>query len=100
MTKMCGFKPGQARIKNQSPQGRVVPKSHPIETVAGVSQILNYVRMAEWLRPGLWEILTIKLRGIEHDQVLIKKKPTGESGAKVMSSCNCGRRKPSFRVSR
>ena len=52
--------------------------------------------MAEWLRPGLWEVLTIKLRGIEPGQVLITKKPTGESGAKVTSSCNCGRRKPDF----
>ena len=33
--------------------------------------------MAEWLRPGLWEVLTIKLRGIEPGQVLITKKPTG-----------------------
>ena len=30
--------------------------------------------MAEWLRPGLWEVLTIKLRGIEPGQVLITKK--------------------------
>ena len=36
------------------------------------------VRMAEWLRPGLWEVLTIKLRGIEPGQILIHKKPTGE----------------------
>ena len=50
--------------------------------------------MAESLRPGLWEVLTIKLRGIEPGQVLITKKPTGEGGAKVTSSCNCGRRKP------
>ena len=35
--------------------------------------------MAEWLRPGLWEILTIKLRGIkpEPGQVLITKSPQG-----------------------
>ena len=33
--------------------------------------------MAEWLRPGLWEVLTIKLRGIEPGQILITKKPTG-----------------------
>ena len=50
--------------------------------------------MAEWLRPGLWEILTIKLRGIKPGKAPITKKPTGESGAKVTSSCNCGRRKP------
>jgi hypothetical protein len=33
--------------------------------------------MAEWLRPGLWVVLTIKLRGIEPGQILITKKPTG-----------------------
>ena len=38
--------------------------------------------MAEWLRPGLWEVLTIQLRGIEPGQFLITKKPTGEGGAK------------------
>ena len=38
--------------------------------------------MVDWLRPGLWKILTIKLRGIEPGQVLITKKPTGEGGAK------------------
>ena len=54
--------------------------------------------MAEWSRPGLWKVLTIKLRGIEPGQILITKKPTGESGAKVTSSCNCGRRKPNFGV--
>ena len=52
--------------------------------------------MAEWLRPGLWEVLTMKLREIEPGQVLITQKPTGESGAKVTSSCNCGRRKPNL----
>ena len=38
--------------------------------------------MAEWLRPGLWEVLTIKLRRIEPSQILITKKPTGKGGAK------------------
>jgi hypothetical protein len=52
--------------------------------------------MAERLRPGLWQILTIKLRGIEPGQVLITIKPTGESGAKVTFSCNCGRRNPNI----
>ena len=33
--------------------------------------------MAEWLRPGLWEVLTIKLRGIEPGQILITKSPQG-----------------------
>ena len=40
------------------------------------------VRIAECLRPKLWEVLTIKLRGIEPGQILITKKPTGEGGAK------------------
>ena len=29
--------------------------------------------MAEWLRPGLCEVLTIKLRGIEPGQILTHK---------------------------
>ena len=33
--------------------------------------------MAKWLRPGLWELLTIKLRGIEPGQILITKSPQG-----------------------
>jgi hypothetical protein len=31
------------------------------------------VRMAEWLRPGLWEVFTIMLHGIEPGQTLITK---------------------------
>ena len=34
--------------------------------------------MAEWLRPGLWKVLTIKLRGIKPGRILITKKHTGE----------------------
>ena len=74
--KLRGIKPGQILIP-KSPQGRVVPKSRPLVTVAGVSQILKGVRMAEWLKPGLWEVLTIKLRGIEPGQILITKSPQG-----------------------
>ena len=33
--------------------------------------------MAEWLGPGLWEVLTIKLRGIEPGQILDHKKTIG-----------------------
>ena len=58
----------------------MVLKSHPLVTVAGVSQILG-VRMAEWLMPGLWKVLTIKLRGIKPGKVLITKKPIEEGGA-------------------
>ena len=55
--------------------GGLVLKLRPLVTVAGVGQIWFLgVRMAEWLRPGLWEVLTIKLRGIEPGQVLIPKK--------------------------
>ena len=79
--KLRGIKPGLILI-TKSPQGRVVPKSCPLVAVAGVRQILirtkKGVRMAEWLRPGLWKVLTIKLRGIEPGQILITKTPQGE----------------------
>ena len=53
--------------------------------------------MAEWLRPGLWEVLTIKLRGIEPGQVLITKKFIGwADGVKITSRRYYGRRKPNF----
>ena len=53
--------------------------------------------MAEWLRPGLWEVLTIKLRGIEPGQVLITKKTIGwANGVKIMSRRYYGRRKPNI----
>ena len=58
--------------------GQLVLKSRPVVTMAGVSRYFNGVRMAEWLRPGLWEVLTIKLRGIEPGKILSHKKPTGE----------------------
>ena len=44
--------------------------------MAGIDHILG-VRMAKWLRPGLWEVLTIKLRGIEPGQILAQKKSIG-----------------------
>ena len=34
--------------------------------------------MAEWFKPGLWEVLTIKLRGIKPGEIRILKKPTGD----------------------
>ena len=55
----------------------MVLKLRPLVAVAGI-HLFYEVRMAEWLRPGLWEVLTIKLRGIEPGQILINKKPTGE----------------------
>ena len=64
--------------------------------MAGVSQILG-VRMAEWLRPGLWELLTIKLRGIEPGQVLITKKSIGWAvGVKITSRRYCGWHRPNL----
>ena len=69
--KLRGIESGQVLI-TKSPQGRVVPKSRPLVTVTGVSKIFGFM-MVEWLRPGLWEILTIKLRRIELGQVLITK---------------------------
>ena len=51
-------------------------KLRALVSVAGVSQILG-VRMAEWLKPGLWEVLTIKLRGIEPGQILITNNSIG-----------------------
>ena len=38
---------------------------------------LKGVRMAEWLRPEFWEVLTIKLRGIKPCQVLTHKTTIG-----------------------
>ena len=53
--------------------------------------------MAEWLRLGLWEVLAIKLRGIEPGQILDHKKSIGwADGAKVTSRRYYGRRKPIF----
>ena len=51
----------------------MVLKLRPVITMAGIDLILEG-RMAEWLRPGLWEVLTIKLRGIEPGQILAHKK--------------------------
>ena len=47
--KLRGIEPGQVLI-TKSPQGRVVPKSRSLVTVAGIDRIRG-VRMAEWLRP-------------------------------------------------
>ena len=45
--------------------------------MAGIVQICFGVRMARWLRPELWDVLTIKLRGIEPGQIMIHKKVIG-----------------------
>ena len=74
--KLRGIEPGQILI-TKKPTGEGGAKSRPLVTVVGVSQISG-VRMAEWLRPGLCKVLTIKLRGIKPGQILITKKPTGE----------------------
>ena len=75
--KLRGIEPGHNLI-TKKPTGEGGAKSRPHVTVAGKDQIYNGIRMAEWLRPGLWEVLTIKLRGIKPGQILITKKPTGE----------------------
>ena len=55
------------------------------------------VRMAEWLRLGLWEVLTIKLRGIEPGQILITKKSIGwADGTEVTSRHYYGWHRPHF----
>ena len=54
--------------------------------------------MAEWLRPGLWEVLTIKLRGIEPGQILAHKKSIGwADGDEVTSRRYYGWPRPHFR---
>ena len=72
-------------------------QSRPRFYMAGIDHILR-VRMAEWLRPGLWELLTIKLRGIEPGQVLITKKSIGWAvGVKITSRRYYGWHRPNFR---
>ena len=75
--KLRGIEPGLILIPKK-PTGEGGAKSSPHVTVADIARIKKGVRMAEWLRPGLWEVLTIKLRGIEPGQFLITKKPTGD----------------------
>ena len=54
--------------------------------------------MAKWLRPGLWEVLTIKLRGIEPGPILAHKKSIGwADGDEVTSRCYYGWHRPHFR---
>ena len=50
--------------------------SRPVVSMAGVS-LFSGVRMADWLRPGLWEVLRIKLRGIEPGKILALQKSIG-----------------------
>ena len=53
--------------------------------------------MAEWLRPGLWEVRTIKLRGIEPGQILSNKKSIGwADGTEVTSRHYYGWHRPHF----
>ena len=65
-----GIEPGQILIHKKSIGWADGDK---VVTMAGIDHISG-VRMAEWLRPGLWEVLTIKLRGIEPGQILTHKK--------------------------
>ena len=53
--------------------------------------------MAEWLRPGLWEVLTIELRGIKPGQILTNKKSLGwADGTEVTSRRYYGWHRPHF----
>ena len=55
--------------------------------------------MAEWLRPGLWEVLTIKLREIEPGRILTNKKSIGwADGTEVTSRRYYGWHRPHFGV--
>ena len=96
--KLRGIEPGQVLITKKT-IGWADGVKITSRRYYGRRKPLFGVRMAERLRPSLWEILTIKLRGIEPGQVLIKKSPQGRDGAKVTSPCNCGRRKPNVRGS-
>ena len=64
--------------------------------MAGIDHILG-IRMAEWLRPGLWGLLTIKLRGIEPGQILTHKKSIGWAvGTEITSRSYYGWHRPHF----
>ena len=53
--------------------------------------------MAEWLRPGLWEVLTIKLHGIEPGRILAHKKSIGwADGTEVTPRRYYGWHRPHF----
>ena len=66
--------------------------------MAGIDQNFVGVRMAEWLRPGLWEVLTIKLRGIEPGRILAHKKSIGwADGTEVTSRRYYGWHRPHFK---
>ena len=94
--KLRGIKSGQILItKKPTWEGGAIVTS-PCNCGRRKPNFVLGVWMAEWSRPGLWEVLTSKLRGIEPGQVLITKKPTGEGWCSVTSPCNCGRRKPIF----
>ena len=57
------------------------------------------VRMAEWLRPGLWEVLMLS-RGIEPGQILISNKSIWHVAlVSITSAILYGRRKPNFKGS-
>ena len=44
----------------------MVLESRHVVTMAGVRRYFKEIRMAEWLRPAVCEVLTIKLRGINY----------------------------------
>ena len=74
--KLRGIELGQF-LMTKKPTGEGGAKSRPLVSVADIAQIKKGVRMAEWLRPMLWEVLKIKLRGIEPGGFLIQRSPQG-----------------------
>ena len=68
-----GIVPGQILIHKKSIGWA---NGDNVVTMAGIDRISG-VRMAEWLKPGLWEVLTIMLRGIKLGRTLAHKKSIG-----------------------
>ena len=80
--------------------GCLVLESRPVVTMAGVSQMLNGGRMAEWLRPRVF-IAEIGLN-IRRISVGSKSCPSRKSigwavDVKITPRCYYGRRKPIFK---
>jgi hypothetical protein len=76
MIKLRGIEPRSNPDSKKSPYRTLRWfQSHPQFYMAPSSaDLFRGVRMAEWLRTGLWKVLTIKLHGIEPGQILITKK--------------------------
>ena len=93
--KLRGIEPGQVLITKKSIGWAAGVKITSRRYYGWHRPIIIGVRMAEWLRPGLWELLTIKVRGIKPGQVLITKKSIGWAvGVKITSRRYCGWHRP------